>query len=745
MSVSTKCRPLLIAATLSFFFHVSPAQAQCSGGETTAACLASITETEIKKKPEADHGLRMQALSALIRYYREKNDPLADTFLAQIYGESVTGDINLLNDVVISELAYSFLRGGEQHVKNSLKEFNLLSSRIKAPEKKIAKYCGAVYQRLLEMQNAGAARNFKEAAGCDPKETATIDISVAISRADYISAFDTAEAAGLHDVFASMLTVAAKETQAVLVDGKLVWDQPYKHKHMLAALPRLRDAGSRAGVTYIRDLLVAFLEFGDVESAMSLNKQLTETTRAAFAVFIGRKYLEQENYNKAAELLEENLLQDENYQFMMGYLASLYKNIDDQDLLRLVIKASKNNPHAAASIVAKMAEDKGTAYLDKLDASACKKKWGNFASKSLYECLSDNVHEADWFTRAKLDVAFGKYRKAAKQFPSDKDDGLLVYMGVRTYTPRHSDQVKNGPSIAKIIGLALAASDCDIQRIRSTFEPDTENLSTVLRRTEDENETWDLMRVACVVRKGRGDALFAQSALEKRTAVAQSIIKSYEIGSPDPKAIRDASGGAPSLELLKLLRYVSDDGQKLRMLRLAVTQMSNIREEEKETLVQSLKSAYGLFAPGISRDQAVKEVFLKVLTVDFIEALEIRQKNTSLQQDLSVAKILKNEIVKRGHQDMVMQVFYALSATARKNHLLEFFRGQIEVYEANVNKVSGDYIKIAADELPENSDARIAAATYLLARKIQFPPLLSYREGSPTNPSFACGVGSFID
>ena len=253
------------------------------------------------------------------------------------------------------------------------------------------------------------------------------------------------------------------------------------------------------------------------------------------------------------------------------------------------------------------------------------------------------------------------------------------------------------------------------------------------------------MRVACVVRKGRGDALFAKSTLEKRTAVAQSIIKSYEIGSPDAKAIRDASGGAPSLELLKLLRYVSDDGQKLRMLRLAVTQMSNIREEEKETLVQSLKSAYGLFAPGISRDQAVKEVFLKVLTVDFIEALEIRQKNTSLQQDLSVAKILKNEIVKRGHQDMVMQVFYALPATTRKNHLLEFFRGQIEVYEDNVNKVSGDYIKIAAGELPENSDARIAAATYLLARKIQFPPLLSYREGSAKNPSFGCGVGSFID
>lgn len=620
--------------------------------------------------------------------------------------------------------------------------FSRLSRKTKNPEEKIIKYCGAVYQRLLEHQNAEAAQSFKKASGCPANEIETINISIAISRADYALAIKTAEAAGLYDVFGSAVFNAARQDQAVLVDGKLFWDQPYKHRHMLAALPEMMKAGNKAGEIYFRNLFYTALKFGDIETAMSIQDQLPEKTRASVALLISQAYLEKKNYKKAAELLEKNVAQTSDYSFMMRQLAGLYQNIDDQDLLRIAVKASKKIPRAAVSIVAKMAEGKGAAYLDKLDASACEKKWFN----SVYQCLSDNVPEIDWFTRAKLDVAFEKYSEAAKQFPPDKDDGLLVRLGVRTYSARHSAQVKNGHYIAKIIGLALAAADCDLKKIRETFEPETENLATVLRRSEDESTTWELMHVACEVRKGRGAGIFVRSAPDKRSTVTHSIISAFGIASPDPDAIFLISNRFVSLELLKLLGSAADDDQKLRLLRLAILQTTyGIPTEETGTFVTHLKNAYSLFAPGVARDQAKKEVFLKLLAVDFDGAIRFWEETPSLQQDISVAKILKSELVKHRREDKIMEAFYALPAATRKEHLLEFFKGQIEVHELNVNKMNGDYIKMDANELPKEVNNRLAAAVFLLERKLQPPPLLNYLEGMPKNPTFGCATGSFVD
>lgn len=73
MLVFAKCRRLFIAAALAILFNATPAPAaDCESGEISAECLAAITATAVKASPRAYHNLRMQALSALLRYHREK-------------------------------------------------------------------------------------------------------------------------------------------------------------------------------------------------------------------------------------------------------------------------------------------------------------------------------------------------------------------------------------------------------------------------------------------------------------------------------------------------------------------------------------------------------------------------------------------------------------------------------------------------------------------------------------------------
>lgn len=746
MRATATFRTLLIALTLAAIFHTLPARAaECESGSLTDKCLAQVAEKIISNVPAekefSDNKRRQIKLIDLlaVHYRRMGDDDRAEKLLTKSYDEKAEAfGKNHSNKYIktdrdpANEFARLLANEGMVKASDYKNSLNGIVNHANKPVFSFPADCEKTYIALLSLDHQKPRADFKAAKLCPDAQIAELDMLLAFRHAEFSQAFTLAVEYGLAEKFSSAMRTMTYYHDNVLLDGRIMEDEGFKHKKLIEALPILTEKGENAGTSYMKDFALAFLRYDDIKNADAIIAQASvlENDVKLLHARIGA-YLAADNHEAAVVMMKKiNATPLENRKItkgrglwgaliadkqplLGGYFDMLFGNIGDREFIRLALDGAKTETGLLADVAAIMAKARGTEYLNSQAPDGCGTKASVF-SQTLYECLS-SIAMTD-IEKAQLNAAFGRFEDAAAFVPpATKSKEMSSDSAISPI-----EQGKFRSDIQKILALSLDLSECNLEKVRPAYQPVLDPLSALINRSPDINDeqAWLQLQSVCMAKRGR-IASFLDKLPETDRAFAAVSMEDY-LGRPN--AVYYGEGRYKSsfsrTAALELIPYLADERKKLFLYGRASYMAPNENDEEKKLALKLIKNALQHFTQEEQRQEAEGIYFSWLLKTDMGNALQRWENDASLRRNVHAARTLKDFFITEGMEDRAMEAFYAMPLELRRERFMDFFS------ENHLKNKGGEYIHINIEDLPADPEKRWEAVNFLLEQKQYKPPIL---------------------
>ena len=140
---------------------------------------------------------------------------------------------------------------------------------------------------------------------------------------------------------------------------------------------------------------------------------------------------------------------------------------------------------------------------------------------------------------------------------------------------------------------------------------------------------------------------------------------------------------------------------------------------QKKELVSLFKKYLTSFHTEEFKVKARQSFFSKMLFFTPDEALELWERDETLNDDPEVAKRVKSYFMSKDKYDKIMYVFEKLPQEVRRKNIIEFFQDELpQLY-------GYEYMQPTMGDLPIEPEERIKSIIFILQKKFAFPQLLS--------------------